>query len=150
MGGMVSQGISKAGQPVLVRFMESQIQHLPAGSVALYGEGSEIGQELLLTLQSGRKLSSSSHLDAGYFSASLYAAGAFKAATLVLVLRESASLGLQKFLPLTQSPLVFAARSYSYGELSSWHSNLWLWGLCGAATPHSQDIPSKFLSTTCG
>ena len=30
-------------------------------------------------------------------------------------------LGLQKFLPLTQSPLVFVARSF--GDLSSWHWN---------------------------
>ena len=36
-------------------------------------------------------------------------------------------LGLQKFLPLTQSPLVFAARSY--GDLSSWHRNPGLGGV---------------------
>ena len=36
-------------------------------------------------------------------------------------------LGLQKFLPPTQSPLVFAARSY--GDLSSWHWNPGLGGL---------------------
>ena len=35
-------------------------------------------------------------------------------------------MGLQKFLPLTQSLLVFAARSY--GDLSSWH---WIPGLGG-------------------
>ena len=36
-------------------------------------------------------------------------------------------LGLQQFLPLTQSPLVFAARSY--GDLSSWYWNPGLGGL---------------------
>ena len=36
-------------------------------------------------------------------------------------------LGLQKFLPSTQSPLVFAARTY--GDLSSWHWNPELGGL---------------------
>ena len=36
-------------------------------------------------------------------------------------------LGLQQFLPLTQSPLVFAARSC--GDLSSWHWNPGLGGL---------------------
>ena len=43
---------------------------------------------------------------------------------------------LQKFLSLTQSPLVFAARSY--GDLSSWHWNPWLWYLmwgCGSSSP---------------
>ena len=39
LGGSVSQGISRAGQRVLARLMESQIWHLPAGSVALWGRG---------------------------------------------------------------------------------------------------------------
>ena len=57
-------------------------------------------------------------------------------------------LGLQKFLPLTQTPLVFAARSCR--DLSSWHWNLGLWGLVWGRTPQSQDIPPEFLSTTYG
>ena len=40
---------------------------------------------------------------------------------------KSKCLGVQKFLPLTQSPLLFAARSY--GDLSSWHWNPGLRGL---------------------
>ena len=37
MGGMKSQGISRARKTVLARLMESQIWHLPAVSVALLG-----------------------------------------------------------------------------------------------------------------
>ena len=44
LGGTESLGISKMGQIVLARLMESQIWHQLAGSVALCGEGSEKGQ----------------------------------------------------------------------------------------------------------
>ena len=37
MGGMESEGISRVGQTVLVRLMESQIWHLPAGSGCVRG-----------------------------------------------------------------------------------------------------------------
>ena len=57
-------------------------------------------------------------------------------------------LGLQKFLPPTQSLLDFAARSYE--DLSSWSWNPGVGAWCGAGTPHSWGIPSKFLPTTCG
>ena len=49
LGWCESLGISKAGQTVLARLMESQIWHQLAGSVALLGEGSEKGQWPLLT-----------------------------------------------------------------------------------------------------
>ena len=88
---MEFQGISRAGQPVLARLMESQIWHLPASSVALYRESSEKGQWPLLTFLSGRKLSPNSCLDARHFSPSLYPTGAFQAPTLVLELRRSES-----------------------------------------------------------
>ena len=67
---MESQGISKAGQTVLDRLMESQIWYLPAISVALLGEGSEKGQWPLPTFLSGTKLFPSSYLDARHFSSS--------------------------------------------------------------------------------
>ena len=76
MGGTESLGISKAGQTVLARLMESQIWHLLAGSV---GVGFRRG-----TMTSAR-------LDARQFSFSLFATGAFQAATLVLELRRSES-----------------------------------------------------------
>ena len=57
-------------------------------------------------------------------------------------------LGLQQFLPPTQSLLLFTARSC--GNLSSWHWYLDWRGCCGAGTPFTKDIPSEFLSTTCG
>ena len=111
------------GQTVVARLMESQIWHLPAGSMALSLEGSDKGQWPLPTFLSGRKLSPCSYFDARYFSSSLYATGAFQAATMVLELRGNKSksvcgffkgscLGLQKFLPPTQSLLDFAARNY--------------------------------------
>ena len=71
--------------------MESQIWHQTASSVALLGEGSEKRQWPLPAFLSGRKLSLSSRLDARYLSFSLYATGAFQAATLVLELRGSES-----------------------------------------------------------
>ena len=110
--------------------MESEIWHLPASSVALWVEGWEKKQWSLPAFLSGRKLSPSSCPDARHFSSSLYDTGAFQAATLVLELRGSKSesvcrafkrnfLGIQQFLPLTQSLLVFIARSY--GDLPSLH-----------------------------
>ena len=57
-------------------------------------------------------------------------------------------MGLQKFLPLTQSLLVFGARNCV--DLSSW---LWKPGLgdcCGSGTTHHRDIPPKFLYITHG
>ena len=53
LGGAESLWISKAGQTVTARLMESQIRHQHAGSVALWGEGSENGQWSLLTLMPG-------------------------------------------------------------------------------------------------
>ena len=56
-------------------------------------------------------------------------------------------LGLQKFLPLTQSPLVYAAGSYGdFPALEPWDGG----ACCGAGTPRSRDIFVKFLSTTHG
>ena len=50
MGGAESLGISRVGQTVLARLMESQIWHQLASFVALWVEGLEKGQWLLLTL----------------------------------------------------------------------------------------------------
>ena len=88
---MELQGIPRVGQTVLASLMESQLWHLPAGCVALLGEGSKKGQWPLSPFLSGRKLSPSSCLDARHFSYFLYTTGAFQAATLVLELRESES-----------------------------------------------------------
>ena len=76
---MESQGISRAGQTVFARLMESQIHHWLASSVALP------------TSLFGRKLSPSSHLEARHFSSSLDATGACQAAAMVLELRGSES-----------------------------------------------------------
>ena len=72
LGGTESLGISKAGQTVLPSMMESQIWHQPTGFV----EG-----------EFGKGKMASPHLDARYFSFSLYTTGAFQAAAPVLELR---------------------------------------------------------------
>ena len=54
----------------------------------------------------------------------------------------------QKFLPLTQSPVVFVARSC--GCLSTWHWNLGLGSLVWAWDSSLLRYPSQILSTTCG
>ena len=60
--------------------MKSQIWYLPAGFVALCGEGSEKEEWLLPALLSRRKLSPSSCPDDRQFSSSLYVSGAFQSA----------------------------------------------------------------------
>ena len=57
-------------------------------------------------------------------------------------------LGLQNFLSLPQSLLVFAARST--GAYLPGTGTLGWRAWCGAGTPHSQDIPPEFLSTMYG
>ena len=72
LGGAVSQGISRAGQTVLARLMESQIWHQLAGSVwEVFRKGTM----------------ASACLDVSHFNSSLYAIGVFQAATPVLELR---------------------------------------------------------------
>ena len=126
--------------------------------MALWVEGSEKGQ--WPAFLSGRRLSPSSHLDNRHFTFSLFAIGAFQllpecwssgGVNLIKSLYgffKRNCLGLQKFLPLNQSPLVFAARSYR--DFSSWHWNPGWGAWSGAGTPCSWDIPPEFLSTTCG
>ena len=59
LGGPESLGISKAGQTLLPKLMESQIWHQLAGSVALCGEGLEKGQWPLLALMPDSSVSPS-------------------------------------------------------------------------------------------
>ena len=106
---------------------------------SVMGEGSEKGQWPLPTFLCGRKLSASSCLDARHLSSFPYATGAFKLlrqcwSSEGVILSKSVCgffkrnrLELLRFLLLTQSPLVFAARSF--GDLSSCHWNPGLWGL---------------------
>lgn len=56
--------------------------------------------------------------------------------------------GLWQFLLLTQSLLVFAARSC--GTCLPGTGSLGWGARCGVGAPHSQDIPPEFLSTTHG
>ena len=70
--GVESVGIFTVGQTVLARLMESQIWHQLVSSV-----GGGFRKETM----------ASAHLDARYFSSSLYSTCAFQAATPVLELR---------------------------------------------------------------
>ena len=74
LGGVESLGISKTGQTMLARLMESQIWHQLAG---FWGRGFRKGTM------------ASAPLDARHFSLSLYTTDAFQASTLVLELRGS-------------------------------------------------------------
>ena len=56
LGGAESLGISKVGQTVLARLMESQIWHQLAGSLALWEEGLGKGQWPLLALVPGTSI----------------------------------------------------------------------------------------------
>ena len=86
--GVESLGISKVVQTVLALLMESQIWHLPVGSVVLCGEGLEKDNGLCLPFCLGE-----SYLPAPALmpntSISLYLPLVFQPATLVLELRES-------------------------------------------------------------
>ena len=57
LGGAESLGISKEGQTVLARLMESQIWHQLANSVDLWEEGLAKGQWPLLALMPGTSVS---------------------------------------------------------------------------------------------
>ena len=57
LGGVESQGISKVGQKVLSRLMESHKWHQLASSVTLWGESSEKGQWPLLALMPATEVS---------------------------------------------------------------------------------------------
>ena len=125
---MELQWISKVG---ISRLMESQMWHQLTGSV--------VGGFSKGTM-------ASAHLDARHFSFSMCVTGDFQTATQVLEFRGSESksvcgsfkrncLGLQKFFPLIQPPLVFAAKSY--GDFSSWHWNPGLGAWYEAGSPCS-------------
>ena len=125
-----------------------------AGSMVLWGEGSEMGQWLLPAFLSGRKLSLSSCLDTRHFHSSLYATGVFQATLLVWDLRGS------KF---EVSLCVGSQRGTAWGSRNFFHQlkpasfcnqKLWTRKFLAlepwAGTPPSQEIPPKFLSTTHG
>ena len=129
MGGLESTRISRVGQTVVARLIESQIGHQPASSVALCRESLGKGQWPLPTFLSGRKLSPNSSLDARHQFLPVCQCWSSEGVSLinsVCGFFKGNCLGFQKFLPLTQSLLVFAARSY--GDLSSWYWNPGLGG----------------------
>ena len=116
-------------------------------------EGSEMRQQPPPTFLSRRKLSPSSCLGADTSISPHMPLVPFKLlphcwnseqVSLSKSLREFLKrncLGLQQFLPPTQSPLMFAARSY--GDFSSWHWNLELSGLVWGWDPLLLRSPSR-------
>ena len=144
-GRVESMGISKAGQTVLARLIQSQIWHQSASSVR---EGTR------------KRTIASAHLDARYLSLPLHTTGAPQVATPVPEPRgrECELLSL----------CVGSLRETAWGSRNFFHqlNPCWVlqsevvvsflpgtgslrWGAwCGAGTPRPRDIPPKFLSTT--
>ena len=81
LSGVESQDIARVGQIVLVKLMKSQIWHLLAGFMAPWPCWGGLRKWAM----------ASACLDARHFSSSLYATGAFQAATPVPELRMSES-----------------------------------------------------------
>ena len=127
MGGMEPQGISRVGQTVLARLMESQIWHQPAGSVSLLGEGSEMGQWPLLALVPETSVSSCISLMPFKLLPWCWCSEGVSQSKFLYGFFKGNCLGLKQFLLPSQSLLIFAA--VSYGDLSSWHQYPGLWGL---------------------
>ena len=154
LGGTESLGISKEGQTVSARLMESQIWHQPTSSVAPWGEDSEKGQWPLPAF-----LSSSSCLDASHFTSSLYATVPFKLLPWCWS-SERISLSKSEWVPQEElfwtptfsstdsMPTVFLQPKVMGTYLSGAGTLDWV-AWCGAGTSHSWDIPPEFLSTTC-
>ena len=85
LGGEEPQVNTRTGYTAQARLMESQIRLLPACSVALWGECSEMAQWSLLPLLSEKELSPSSCTDVRHFCSTLYATCASQAATQVMM-----------------------------------------------------------------
>ena len=84
LGVVESQGITRAGQTVLARWMGAPVWCLSAGYVV---EGSAENNGLSQCFCLGESCPSSPHLKARPFSSSLYVPGAFQSAALALELR---------------------------------------------------------------
>ena len=142
MGGTESQAICRVGQTVLARLMESQIWHQSARSVALWLCGRRaqkrdnglcppfcLGESCLtaLALMPDTSVPPCMPLVPFKLLPWFSSSKGMSLSKSMCGLFKRNCLGLQKFLPLTQSPLVFAA--ITYGDLSSWHWNPGLGGL---------------------
>ena len=125
--------ISKASQTVLARLMESQIWHQPASSVALCGRTHKKDNGLCPPLCLGESCPPAFALIPDSLVSPYMPLVPFKLlpwcwssegvnlSKSVCGFFKRNCLELPKFLPPTQSLLVFAARNY--GNLSSWHWN---------------------------
>ena len=121
---------------MLARLMESQIWHQLASSVGLLGEGSERDNGLCPPFYLRKNCPPALTLMPNTLFPPHMPLVPFKLQPWYWILERVSMnksmcgffkgncLGLKKFLPLTQSPSVFSARSY--GELPSWY---WITGL---------------------
>ena len=133
LGGPESQGISRVGQTVLVRLMECQIWHPPGQLCGSVGGWCRKGTMPCppFCLGAVPQILPWSHIlwflpECHWYLSSWYSDWVILSKCECGFFKRNC-LGLEQFLPLTQSPLVFAARSY--GDLSSWHWNPGLGGL---------------------
>ena len=102
-----------------------------AGSVALWGEGSEKGQWPLLALMPDTSVPPCVPLVPFKLLPQCWSSEGVSLSKSICGFFKGNCLGLQNFLPLTQSPLVLTARSC--GDLPSWHWGAWF----GSGTPCS-------------
>ena len=129
LGGTESLGISRVGQTVLAKWMESQIWHQPSSSVSLWGRVQKrdndfcspfsLGESspLALTLMPDTSVPRCMPLVPFNLLSRCLSSEEVRLNKSMSGFLKRNCLGLKKFLLLTQLLLVFAARSY--GDLSS-------------------------------
>ena len=133
MGGTKPQWLPRVGQIALARLMETQIWHWPAGSVALGGGVPERDNSLCLpfclrencppalTLMPDTSVPPAMSLVPFKLLPQCWGSERVGLSKSMCGFLKRNCLGLKKFLPPTQSLLVFVVKSY--GVLSSWQWN---------------------------
>ena len=118
------------------------------GLSTLSGEGLEKGQWPLFALMPDTSVSPCIPLVPFKLLPWCWSSGGVSLCKFLCAFFKRNCLGLQKFLPLTQSPLVFAARIY--GDLDTLHWNPGLGGPGVGLGLLAPEISLPNLSTTCG
>ena len=158
MGGIESQGISSAGQTVLAKLMESKIWHLSASSMALWVQKRDNG--LCLPFCCEKSVLQAPTLMPDTSGPPCVPLVPYK---LPPWCWSSEGMGLSKFMCGFFKGNFLALQKFLPPTLPHWFLQLEVMGTylpgtkilgcgawCEAGTPHSQDIPLEFLSTTRG